>query len=136
MFNPRSAAGSWRATRVCLGMLLLVIACAGEPPATGPSAADAQTGTQLLVNRSVFTVEPTVMNTPTYDGSGQSVHPDVVTFESNWHGARFWFTMTPYAKSNQALENPSILRSYDGIRLDVPPGVTNPIIKPPRREKD
>jgi hypothetical protein len=45
-------------------------------------------------------------------------------------------TMTPYAKSDQTLENPSILQSDDGLSVAVPSGLENPVIKAPRRAKD
>jgi len=84
----------------------------------------------------VFIVEPNVVTVPTYDGSGQAVHPDVVEFESDWHGAKYWLTMTPYPKSDQKLENPSILSSPDGVELAMPEGLKNPVIAPPKNSKD
>lgn len=80
---------------------------------------------------------PQPLVTPTYDGSGQAVHPDVVDFHDitptgKWNGYRFWMAMTPYPYSASALENPSILVSQDGINWSVPPGLTNPLVdKPP-----
>jgi hypothetical protein len=64
------------------------------------------------------------------------VHPDVVAFDGAWHGARYWLTMTPYAKSDQTLENPSILTSDDGVSVAVPSGLKNPVIRAPWRAKD
>lgn len=76
------------------------------------------------------------MTVPTYEGSGQSAHPDVVAFDQSWHGARYWLTMTPYPNSDQHVENPSILRSNDGISVSVPPGLTNPVARAPRNRHD
>lgn len=90
----------------------------------------------VAAERPVFLSEPVLMSIPTYDGSGQSVHPDVVAFGSAWHGARYWLTMTPYPKSDQHLENPSILASDDGESVRVPGGVANPVIKAPGKRKD
>jgi hypothetical protein len=72
------------------------------------------------------------LTTPTYDGSGQAVHPDVWDFGSGntWNGYRYWMAMTPFANSNDALENPSILAGTDGDTWVVPDGLTNPIATP------
>lgn len=73
---------------------------------------------------------PAPQDTPTYDGSGQSVHPDVLYFPQGWNGYRYWMAMTPYPDGNDSVENPSILVSDDGDNWIVPPGLTNPIAKP------
>jgi len=65
--------------------------------------------------------------TPTYDGSGQSVHPSVVYFPNGWHGYKYWMAHTPYPFSNDRYENPSILASNDGFTWVTPSGVTNPL---------
>lgn len=69
--------------------------------------------------------------TPTYDGSGQAVHPSVVDFRSPWNGYRYWMAMTPYPGASVRLENPSILTSNDGVQWSVPPGLVNPIAPDP-----
>ena len=65
--------------------------------------------------------------TPTYDGSGQVVHPDVLYFPGGWNGFDYWMGITPYPNGNAYYENPSILASHDGITWQVPPGLVNPI---------
>lgn len=70
------------------------------------------------------------LQTPTFDGSGQAVHPGIVEFAAPWHGYKYWMSVTPYPYSDKALENPSILASSDGIAWQVPPGLVNPIAKP------
>jgi len=67
------------------------------------------------------------LETPTYDGSGQATHPDVVYFEDEWNGYKYWMTMTPYPNSNNAYENPSILASLDEYNWVEPDGITNPV---------
>ncbi len=76
----------------------------------------------------IFTNAPTYQNTPTYDGSGQAVHPSVVYFERKWHGYKYWMTMTPYPFINDKYENPSIVVSNDGQNWVVPKGLINPVI--------
>jgi hypothetical protein len=75
--------------------------------------------------------EPVPLVVPTYEGTGQSVHPDVVAFVEQWNGARLWMTITPYPNDDVKFENPSVLVSDDGYELAVPQGVTNPVISSP-----
>ncbi len=72
----------------------------------------------------------TSQTTPTYDGSGQVVHPGIVHFPNGWHGYEYWLVVTPYPDGNISYENPSILVSHDGINWAPPPGITNPIAMP------
>lgn len=79
---------------------------------------------------------PTYLTTPTYDGSGSSVHPDVIDMWAMhglraWSGYRYWMAHTPYPNSNDDFENPSILCSHNGWEWQVPPGGTNPIYPRP-----
>ncbi|MES2125598.1 MAG: hypothetical protein V4503_13015 [Gemmatimonadota bacterium] len=77
-------------------------------------------------------VPPTRLTIPTYDGSGQAVHPDVVRFPAPWRGWEYWMAFTPYPRSDQAKENPSIAVSHDGVHWEVPEGITNPVVAAPR----
>src|SRR4051794_8423432 len=52
--------------------------------------------------------------TPTYEVSGQVVHPAVVRFADGWHGYEYWMAVEPYPNENDHYENPSILASNDG----------------------
>ncbi len=67
---------------------------------------------------------------PTYDGSGQLTEPDVVSFDSPWHGFKYWMTFSPYPYGDASKENPSIAVSNDGISWEVPPGLINPLAEP------
>jgi hypothetical protein len=71
------------------------------------------------------------LTTPTYDGSGQAVHPGVVHIPEGWNGYKYWMAVTPFAGSASTLENPSILCSDDGDGWSTPPGLTNPIVRAP-----
>lgn len=64
--------------------------------------------------------------TPTPDGTGRALHPDVVVFAAPWHGYRYWMAVTPYPPDDRE-ENPTILCSHDGYQWFYPPGLTNPI---------
>lgn len=67
---------------------------------------------------------------PTYDGSGQLVHPDVAVFPGGFAGHEFWLAATPYPNGKANLENPSIFTD-DARRWIVPPSLTNPLVAPP-----
>lgn len=77
---------------------------------------------------------PVANVTPTYDGSGQSVHPSVVDFAQNghgtWNGYRYWMAHTPYFSGNDDYENPAILVSQNGYYWRKPPGLTRDPVYP------
>jgi len=79
----------------------------------------------------VFDNASSPLDLPTYDGSGQSVHPDVVYFPDGWHGHKYWMVMTPYPFDSDSWENPSILVSDDGLSWSAPDGLSNPIAPGP-----
>lgn len=75
---------------------------------------------------------PTYAITPTPDGTGSVVHPDVIDFAQigagdPWRGFRYWMGVTPYYLANADKEDPCVLASHDGFTWQVPPGGTNPI---------
>lgn len=100
----------------------------------GEIAGKAFTETTRLAQKGSIDPDTIAMNAgtlctiPTYDGSGDVVHPSVVYFARGWQGYPYWMAMTPYPGNNDDFENPSIVASKDGITWVVPPGVTNPII--------
>ena len=71
------------------------------------------------------------LTTPTYDGSGQAIHPSVLYFASGWNGYKYWMANTPFPGGNVAYENPCMLVSNDGNTWIAPPGLTNPITPTP-----
>ena len=73
---------------------------------------------------------PTVLTTPTYDGSGQCVHPSV-RYLIDFGPYDYYMAMTPYPGMNDAYENPSLLGSSDGLAWEVPSGITNPLAPMP-----
>lgn len=87
-------------------------------------------GSGFQVNSATASRAANPLTTPTYDESGQAVHPDVYDAGSGntWNGKRYWMAMTPYPAANEALENPSILCSDDGNTWIVPAELTNPVI--------
>ena len=73
--------------------------------------------------------EPASFKVHTYDGSGESVHPDVYVFPAPWHGRRYWYSATPYPAGKAEYENPSIFRATTGGWAP-PSGVANPLARP------
>lgn len=67
------------------------------------------------------------LTTPTPDGSGQAMHPDVIDTVTGWNGKRYWMAMTPYPDTDSTKENPCILVSDDGQTWAAPAGLTNPV---------
>ena len=74
---------------------------------------------------------PAPLFTPTYEGSGQAIHPDVIYIPGGFAGYVYWMAMTPYPNGNDDYENPSVLASNDGINWEVPAGITNPLAPMP-----
>ena len=76
------------------------------------------------------------LETPTYEHSGQTVHPSVIDFKTEygidtWGQFRYWMALTPYPNFNSSFENPSLLVSTDGLNWNNPPSFKNPIASKP-----
>lgn len=66
---------------------------------------------------------PTYAVTPTPDGTGSVVHPDVIDMgAAGWRGWRYWLAITPYYLANASKENPVVLASHDGYTWQHPTG--------------
>lgn len=75
-------------------------------------------------------IAPALLTTPTYDGSGELVHPDAVVIPERWQGRRYWVSATPYPTGNPKYENPSIYQGYISRQMSVPAGAKNPLAQP------
>jgi hypothetical protein len=76
-------------------------------------------------------IRPGRIAIPTYDGSNQATHPDVVLERPAGARPRLVMAMTPYPFSDARLENPSVLVSSDGMTFAPPAGVHNPLAAAP-----
>lgn len=114
---------------VALGALLMSAACSSADMPANPIMAPDATTTRMTL--SAAGAPPLVglglVNIPTYEGSGQVVHPDVLYFPGGWRGWEYWMAFTPYPGGNPDHENPSLVVSHDGRNWSVPEGLTNPI---------
>lgn len=68
---------------------------------------------------------------PTYDKSGQAVHPDIF-FDKQIK--KFVITFTPYPFTNDKFENPSIALSDDGINFYEEKKGINPLVPAPQKD--
>lgn len=121
-----------------LASLLLVACSSGSDLATAPTDLTAVHGIEVIgtpiasAGENVLQRGVSAMSIPTYDGSGEAVHPDVVTFPEAWNGFRYWSAFTPYKNSAVSLENPSLLGSQDGRRWESPTTAIAPLVKASR----
>jgi hypothetical protein len=77
------------------------------------------------------TGEIRLLSLPTYEGSGQVVHPDYVQSLDGAFAYGHHLAITPYPFGNATYENPSLFGSLgkrDGWLLE--PGAPNPIVRP------
>ena len=71
-----------------------------------------------------------VLAVPTYDGSGQVVHPDYVRSPAGAFGSPHHLAITPYPQNNALLENPSHFVGTGPDRWSLESGAPNPVIRP------
>ncbi len=68
---------------------------------------------------------------PTFDGTGQSTHPDFMRIAAPWAGGACWMSFTPYFGSNGTIENPTLATSSDCEHWAPAPGVAAPVVPQP-----
>lgn len=73
---------------------------------------------------------PVALDVSTYDGSGETVHPDFSAPRAPWRHRVFYLALTPYPAGNQNFENPSLYASLDGVRWGAAPRAPMPLVKP------
>ena len=81
------------------------------------------------------------LDIPTYDGSGQAVHPSLLVQGDRTTGGnpvagspRFVLSFTPYTDTDDRVENPSIVVSDDGLNFrEEKPGL-NPLVPAPVKD--
>ncbi len=134
-WQPSSSATLWaRLPSIAAGETQTLYIYYGNSAASSVSNASAvfetYDGFESAISGAPLANATTPQDTPTYDDSGQVVHPDIVYFANGWNGYRYWLVMEPYPFSQDSYENPSILVSNDGASWAPPPGITNPIALP------
>jgi len=120
----------WRMSLALLPLVAFVAAACGQgrggaPAVTpteqtaGPTAETPLPGgtpTEAPARPPVLANAPAFQEIPTYDGSGQAMHPDIAYFPDGWRGYKYWMVMTPYTYDSAGRENPSIVVSDDEPR--------------------
>lgn len=124
--------GSMRSILVLLVTMLVLCACGGHDAVTPALTPPDETSEfdEAEAPGAVF-VPPYLIPAVTYEGSGQLVHPDAAVFPRRWRGKRYWFSATPYPSGNPRYENPSLYHGRWSGEMQVPLGVTNPLIPAP-----
>ena len=74
---------------------------------------------------------PAPLAISTYDGSNQTVHPDVLFVPGGIGGFEYWMATTPYPYCRDRIENPSIRASHDGSTWVLPTGAPDPVVDAP-----
>jgi hypothetical protein len=72
------------------------------------------------------------LSLPTFEGSGQVVHPDVILLPHDWPNAtaRLAMAITPYPYGDARQEDPSIFFSEQGKTWTAPTETRNPVVRP------
>lgn len=81
------------------------------------------------------------LDIPTYDGSGQAVHPSLLVQDARTSGGnpvvdgpQFVLAFTPYTDTDDRVENPSVVVSDDGLNFrEEKPGL-NPLVPAPEKD--
>jgi hypothetical protein len=61
------------------------------------------------------------------------VHPDVIAVNGAVYGSQYIMVTEPYPYGDDRFENPSLFVSNDGVKWEIPAGITNPIVEQPVR---
>lgn len=101
----------------------------GQPPNGKPPTPPDDISPPVLQNA------PNPIFTETYEGSGQTVHPDIIKFELGFKGAlsstyRYIMAITPYPYGNDDYENPCVIVSTSGESF-IEDNIPNPITPAP-----
>lgn len=100
-------------------------------PRPPPCRADPAVITAVAESPEAFPFdEPAVLAVPTYEGSGQVVHPDVAATPPGVFGSMSHLAITPYPRGDARYENPSLFAGArpDGWSLEA--GAPNPVVLP------
>ena len=75
------------------------------------------------------------LDIPTYDGSGQAVHPSLLVQDGSVAGSpRFVLAFTPYTDTDDRVENPSVVVSDDGLNFREEKAGLNPLVPAPEKD--
>lgn len=130
LYQLRFVSTRARRAAVCwLGAALLAgcHAIPGEPD--GDALIPAEEDDAVDSSLPVMPAEPWDLVVPTYEASGEVIHPDVFVAPKTWRGTRFWYAATPYPSGNPLYENPSIFTGNRSRDWQPPAGLQNPVAR-------
>jgi hypothetical protein len=125
----RCVIAAWLAAVVLCGGADASGAPADEDPVGISAPADAS-GIDDAEQPGALSIAPTTIPVVTYEGSGELVHPDVAFFPRGFRGLRYWYAATPYPGGDAGFENPSIFNGASSAEMQIPLGITNPLVRP------
>jgi hypothetical protein len=118
----RSLAAIGRVASLGASLIVTTLACRAD-------RATAADPTDLVEGSEALTLDvPLALTTPTYDGSGQTVHPDFAAAPAWWASRGSYLAITPYPGGDQSKENPSLLASTNRMHWRPIEGAPNPIV--------
>jgi hypothetical protein len=106
----------------------LISGCSRSP--TGPDVTLTPQNYQVIEESAVPKFQG-ILEIPTYDGSGQAVHPDIIYLREGFRGFHFFMVVTPYPYGDNQVENPCLLASNDGVSFVEPIFGMNPLAPTP-----
>jgi len=111
-----------------LMLFLLIQGCGGGSGGESESNNSTSSSSSALFNtlRNIPVNQAVQVNVPTYDGTNQVVHPDIMVRNNH-----FYLAITPYPWGNGEHENPSFFVSADGLSWQTVPGCPNPLVQHP-----
>jgi hypothetical protein len=118
----RESGSTGRALSLVAGAIVMSLACRADRPV---AVDDVVEGSDALTLDA-----PLVLTTPTYDGSGQSVHPDYAAAPSWWANQNSYLAITPYPGGDITKENPSLLTGTSSRHWRTIDGAPNPLALP------
>jgi len=121
----RSLVAVGRVAPVSAALIVMALACRADRAVAVDEAAPVDGSEALPLD------VPVALVTPTYDGSGQVVHPDFAAAPVWWTGRGSYLGITPYPGGDQAKENPFLLASSDRLLWRSVAGAPNPIVSTP-----
>jgi hypothetical protein len=119
-----------RAAAISLLGAALLAGCRASPGEPQSDPLVTLPGPDETPDGAVAPSEPSLFPVPTYESSGELVHPDAFVAPAAWHGTHFWFAGTPYPSGNATFENPSIFTGARPRLWQPPAGLQNPVAHP------
>jgi len=109
---------------IVIGVALAACADATSPPREPFNPGDPPLPTDLV------TAEIRPFRIQTFEGSGETVHPDIAVVPQWWRGSSWRLVATPYPNGDAQYENPSEYIGESWTEWEIPQGLTNPVVKP------